>query len=107
MTSLNPEQSIEARHERREVASRDFDDVRMPARVAGMRLVKRDESHYSLFWGPGQKWLLNIYPGNQRLYHDKNRRGPFVDMSGKGVDDPWTLGDVLAACIEKQSAVEA
>ena len=48
-----------------------------------------------------QKWLLNIYPGNRRLYHDQNRMGPFLS-----VPDDWTLLDVVRAAVERERGAE-
>lgn len=51
--------------------------------------------HYQLSTGT---WLLNIHPGNKRLYWDRQwKRGPFLAVEGE-----WTLVDVVKAAITAQ-----
>lgn len=83
---------------RRRAESGAFESARSIAEQRGMHLVQRSDVHYQL--SPGIElamkqgaWLLNIYPGNQRLYSDKAKsRSPFLT-----VPSPWTLVDVVRA----------
>lgn len=91
-------QSREVREARRIVADADFDDARAIAGNHGLRLVRCSESHYQLSC-LGQ-WLVNLYPGNCRIYGDRNwpKRPPFVNMAGVR----WTLVQVVTAFAESK-----
>lgn len=93
------DQSQDARQRRRDAAVRDFPPVRQHAREAGFQLIRQTDAHYQL-WAPGRKWLVNLYPGNCRLYHDKKKRGPYLRVS-----EEWSLMEVVEAAI--QEAVKA
>lgn len=70
-----------------------FVEARQLAAQSGMVLVQHSDVHYQLKGQAG--WLLNIYPGNQRLYHDRNRpKPPYLDVK---LD--WNLIDVVHAAI--------
>ena len=62
---------------------RACDMVDQQERVAHYQLVSHDPD-----------WLLNIYPGNCRLYWDPKHRGPFLK-----VNSPWCLRTIVAAAI--------
>ncbi len=67
----------------------------MVAGTAGLRLRQCGDSHYQL--EPfNKKWLQNIYPGNWRLYFDRNRpqKPPYLNLP-----EEWTLTDVVMATI--------
>lgn len=78
---------------RRLDATQQFDRARQLAANHMMTLLRHDESHYQLRHPTG--WILNIYPGNRRLYHDANNRGPYIKT-----DSNWTLIGVVQAAIE-------
>ena len=68
----NPDQFQEARSKRRKLAASDFEQARNLAETHGLFLVRRTDQHYQLT--PNDDgWLLNLYPGNCRLYGDTNR----------------------------------
>lgn len=77
--------------QRRNVSNECFIEARRLAMRAGLTLVRHTETHYALESPMG--WLINIYPGNRRLYADRNRKkSPFLKL----IDD-WTLIDVVKA----------
>jgi len=86
---LNPDQSAVSRWRRIDQASNDFPMAHTLATAGGMKLSQHNVLHYSLVYG--DNWLLNIYPSNQRLYHDRERRGLFISL----IERPWTLLDVV------------
>jgi hypothetical protein len=88
-------QSQEAREKRRDAAEAAFPEARALAASAEFRLLRHSVAHYQL-WSPDRKWLLNIYPGNRRLFHDKEKSGPYLR-----VPDEWTLLDVVQAAIRQ------
>ena len=76
----------------------DFDDARRLALQHGMRLVKVNSHTLQLHHG---RCLLHIYPGNRRLYSDKNRpKFPYLDLAGVR----WTLTEVVEKAIETTNA---
>lgn len=79
---------------RRDEAERDFPAAEEIACMHGMNLVRRSDHHYQLSHVNG--WLQNIYPGNQRLYWDRNKpKPPFLQLP-----DEWGLVDVVKAAVE-------
>jgi len=79
--------------ERRAVSNNEFGAASQLATQSGMTLVRHSEVHYQLRGQAG--WLLNIYPGNRRLYHDRNRpKPPYLK-----VDPNWTLIDIVRTAI--------
>lgn len=73
----------------RRKAAEEFPTQAERLKAAGIKLRRYDESHYSAHL-PG-RWILNIYPGPQRLYGDpRHGKPPFLD-----VPSPWTLTDVV------------
>ena len=80
---------------RRDQAAIDWTKAFIAAKDSGMTLKRCTDQHYQLSHPHG--WLLNIYPGNRRLYHDKNRaKGPFLN-----VPHDWTLPDVVNAAAKQ------
>jgi len=88
---LSPEQSDEKREARRQEAADQFLDACGIAAKAGLVLVCHTDAHYQLR-DAGHTWIINIYPGNRRLYHDTQKRGPYLH-----VRDEWTLLEVVHA----------
>lgn len=91
-------------HERRWSADDLFRQAKGRAEGAGLSLIQidgqgprapRNAAHYQLR-SPTAGWLLNIYPGNGRLYWDPRYRGPFLR-----VREGWTLLDVIEATIQQ------
>ena len=78
-----------------------FGAARQLAAQSGMVLEQHTEVHYGLKSPAG--WLLNIYPGNRRLYHDRQRpKPPFLKIK-----PDWTLIDVVRAAIAASSTTDA
>jgi len=81
-----PEIGEPERKTRRDQAADDFAVARQLAMKYGHSLVRRTNIHYQLS-KTDKGWLVNLYPGNQRIYADKKRpRAPFIR-----VVHPWTL----------------
>ena len=69
----------------------------------GMRLLRRSHDHYQLIGPASCPFLQNIYPGNRRLYYDRNhKKPPFVDLPSE-----WSLRDVVKAHAVKIGAEDA
>lgn len=102
----------EARQERntkrRSVAGASFQDAAELATKHDMILLRRSNVHYSLY-GPAtrnggngkprykDRWLLDLYPGNQRIFRPTNRKpaAPFIQVAPN-----WHLIDVVKAVVE-------
>lgn len=80
-----------AKLSRRSMEAETFDSLAKYAREVGLELKQCSQSHYQLTC-QDPAWLLNIYPGNRRLYWDPNRRGPFLK-----VEEPWCIRNVIIA----------
>lgn len=79
-----------AKETRREQAGAVFPKARDIAKKKGFTLIQRSASHYQL---RGGRWLINLYPGNQRIYIDRQKQNvPFLQ-----VPTPWTILDVIEA----------
>lgn len=87
--------------ERRAASYNEFDAASQLANQSGMILVRRSEVHYQLRGQAG--WLLNIYPGNRRLYHDRNKPTPPYLK----VDPDWSLMDVVKAAIAQSNNTDS
>ena len=94
MTYLNPEQSSEKRAARADSAASQFAEAAYLADGSGMLLLRRTQYHFQLLH-QRDGWIVNIYPSNRRIYHDKNHRGPFLKLP-----HDWDLLSVVraAAC---------
>jgi len=74
----------------RDSAEGSFHAAAKLARSKGLSLTQRSDSHYQL---RGGRWLINLYPGNQRIYADRNKdRAPYLDVPCN-----WTLQDAVEA----------
>lgn len=85
------------RQENRAVSEGMFAEAAMCAEASGFRLVKHSDAHYSLRKFSKRDtflplWILNIYPGNRRIYRDPNtiKKAPFLKLK-----PDWTLMDVV------------
>jgi len=94
---VSPEQSVEKRNARMDAAGGHFQEAQMLAQSGGLLLCRFTSVHYQL--SPRDRsWVLNIYPSNRRLYHDKSRPGPFLRVRAN-----WTLLDVVTAALEEST----
>ena len=74
----------------RAIADASFQHACQIARKGGLQLNRHSEAHYSIEH-PTKKWRLNIYPGNRRIWMDRNRpKAPYVN-----VEYDWQLLDVV------------
>lgn len=98
-TSLGPTE----RADRRSEAGNEFDLAEQFAAANGLKLLQRSEQHYQLI---GPDWLLDVYPGNLRLYRPRPgtrhpKRAPYLRVP---ID--WDLVDVVRAAIEVNDGTE-
>jgi hypothetical protein len=63
--------SIDDDKARREQSARELPAAGHLAHQHGMLLIRHTQFHYSLRHRQ-KRWILHIYPGNDRLYNDKN-----------------------------------
>ena len=91
--SDTPRQSKECR---RSNASDDYYACRALAEEHGLRLVRHSQQLYAISPASG-RWLVTFYPGNGRLYADRNKpeKAPYLDLDGR----PPTLRLVVEAAI--------
>ena len=83
------------REENRQKSLAVFAESTNLAELHGLTLRRLSDVHYQLSNGG---WLLNIYPGNQRIMCDKNKgRAPWVN-----VDSPWTVLDIVSRVVEME-----
>lgn len=63
---------------RRSLNANLFNDARSLASKSGLRLIRCDDVHYQIEHPSG--WLINVYPGNQRIFADRQRkiRAPYL-----------------------------
>jgi hypothetical protein len=75
--------------ERRQFNARLWTSLVEPLSEIGVMLHRHDDGHYAVEH-KRVRWLVNLYPGNQRIYADRNRpKAPYLSLP-----DPWTLQDV-------------
>jgi hypothetical protein len=85
----------ESGHARRVAEAEGFDQARDLARSFGLMLRQCSTSHYQLYRPGG--WLFNIYPGNRRIYRDRERgKAPHLRVSRDDVLS-WLARCVMAA----------
>jgi hypothetical protein len=83
---------------RRERADRDFGEAHRLAQQAGLFLHKCSPTQYQLSVcnRPASGWLINVYPGNLRIYADPHRpRAPYLRLP-----DDWGLIDIVRTAVE-------
>ena len=88
------------RAEIRDEAWQQYAEASAKAEKHGFELKVCSYAHYQL---KTDDWIINLYPGNGRIFADKNQKAkaPFLK-----VPTGWTLMDVVDAAItttEKQS----
>lgn len=85
---------------RRQRALGSYHAAMQLAGQVGWIFNRHSEVHYSLRKPQGNSWILNIYPGNRRLYYDQNKpKGPYLKLN-----NDWTLVDVVQAAIRQSNA---
>ena len=79
-------------------AMREFAAARDLAEQGGRWVLRQHGiAHYSLEHKE-RKCRLNVYPGNRRLYWDKERpKGPHLK-----VESNWTLTDIVRAALARE-----
>jgi hypothetical protein len=97
---LSPEQSAEKRQSRVRRTASAFQEARELAESYGFVLRQCSRIHYQLS-PKDRRWILNIYPSNRRLYHDKKKPGPFIR-----VRSDWSLIDVVRAAAKANDTKE-
>lgn len=81
----------EDRQETREYANCEFAFAKDLATESGLILKQHSDAHYQIM--PLDKsFIINIYPGNRRIYQDRAKPGPYLDLP-----ITWTLKDVVVA----------
>lgn len=74
-----------------------FREAAILAETHGMALTKPSEDSYQLRLGK-DGWIINIYPrargGSPRMYHDRNRKGPYLALPAS-----WDLLDAVQAAV--------
>lgn len=81
-------------------AEAGFEDARRVAAAAGLRLRRCTAGHYQLRGdAAGGEWILDLYPGNRRIYRGKHRgrpRAPLIPLHG------WTLLTAVQAYADRE-----
>ena len=86
------------RADNRDAAAKTLSEASKLAAENGMILVRNTEAHYQVKH-KRDGWILDVYPGNQRLYapvRPGHPRAPYITMP---YDRCWTLTDVVAALV--------
>lgn len=78
---------------RRFEASYTFEQAQHLANEHGLVFKQMSDTHYQLRKPYG--WILNLYPGNQRLYWDRNFPNYHININ----KTLWTLLDVVEAIV--------
>ena len=84
---------------RRNKAGNDFSIAKRMAESKGWVLKQHTYSHFQLI-SPGRKIIINLYPGNQRIYQDPKKRGPYLKIPFE-----WTLCDVVKEATKTKAVV--
>jgi hypothetical protein len=99
--SLREERAEESRRNR-EQSTDEFSIAARLASANGLALRRHSDSHYALEH-IADGWLINVYPGNQRLYMDQQRpKAPYLRLRG----ELWNLADVVSAAIAAETEVK-
>lgn len=89
-------ESQEEAEKRRAIGHDDFYIAQQIAISNNMFLKRHTSVHYTLKHNDG--WAIQLYPGNQRVYRDKNQgtiKAPFLKLPFV-----WSLIDVVKAAKE-------
>lgn len=81
-----------------EDAKRDFKEAAILAAQHGMTLTRHNDGvQYNL---STSAWVIQLYPGNLRIYSPKKKRGPYLDLAGKC----WNLVAAVKAAVDAEAA---
>lgn len=100
---IYPEAQAE-RSSRRTATYQSYASASKLAEDNRMVLIRHSDVHYHLWvtLASGQRWLYNLYPGNCRIYADRQHYGPFLN-----IPKPWTIDDVIRAARAKRAEKES
>lgn len=87
------------RADNRESAADDYHAALNKARFYGVTLKRFSDVHHQLI-SVKPDWIMNVYPGNQRLLGDKNHKPPLIQLFR-----PWTLIRAVEAFGKKAQKV--
>jgi hypothetical protein len=88
--------SSQQKDKRYKAASDDFEEAQRLAIQHGLKLLRFTDMHYQLR-DDKLDYVINLYPGNQRIYVDRqHKRPPFLDLS-----HPWRLQEVVTTLVQK------
>jgi len=79
---------------RRKAAAQEYPEAATLAGANDLNLIRRSDQHYQLTGRKPNQWIMNLYPGNGRLFGDKKHMPPFLRVSAE-----WTLSEVVNAAI--------
>ena len=77
------------KRERRNLATKQYKQVKFLAEQNGFKLQRFTDTHYRISC---EHWELNLYPGNLRIHRSKGTVAPMLD-----VPKEWTLTDIVEA----------
>ena len=77
-------------------SEKQWDAIQALADQNGLSVTMPTAGQWHIHWPEG--WLLQVYPGKQRLYWDRHHMGPFIRLP-EGIR--WTVLDVLRIAIEQ------
>lgn len=81
------------REQNRRRAGYQFKEASVYASKHGFQLIRHTEAHYKV---KTKQWCFEVYPGNQRIYHHPNKKGPYIKLPLN-----WTLLDVVQAVAQE------
>lgn len=84
---------------RRDQATEVFHEARAAAHRGGLELVRQTAVHYQLVPGDSTAWIINLYPGNRRIYREGG--APYLRVA-RDEGRPWLLRCVEAAVAAKR-----
>lgn len=87
---LKKERQDEA-EQSRQLATQMFRDALKKAHTFGFTLVRHSDTHYKV---RTKDWVLEVYPGNQRIYRHPGSKAPFLRLPE---DRNWNLNDIVEA----------
>lgn len=91
---MKAERQLE-KSDRRVSARQQFISAKDLAAAHHLILHRCSDVHYQLM-PTHRRWLINVYPGNQRLYSDKSKPGPYLKSK---LPIPWDLLDVVKSAV--------
>lgn len=94
------EDNQKRKSENRKLAADTLIAARVIANKNGMAVIQHSDSHYQIKHRAG--WILDVYPGNQRLYRPKGREPKAPHLKGLPLEADWDLVDVVKACVQAE-----